>query len=113
MRSLLRLTLGAERFDVVEVADGVTALVAAATHAPELVLLDWHMPGRSGLEVCKGLRGNAATAGTRILMLTSRGTNFDRAAGMAAGADEFMTKPFSPLALMSRIDALLEADAPG
>ncbi len=109
MRSLLRLTLGSDRFDVVEAADGVTAIATAVAGPPDLVLLDWHMPGRSGLEVCKALRENSTTAGARILMLTARGTSFDRAAGMAAGADDFMAKPFSPLALLERIDALLLA----
>ncbi len=107
MRSLLRLTLGSDRFEVVEAADGVTAVAAALAEPPDVVLLDWHMPGRSGLEVCKALRENAATAGARIVMLTARGTSLDRAAGMAAGADGFMAKPFSPLALLDRIEELL------
>jgi len=113
MRSLLRLTLSSDRFDIAEASDGVSAMACAAAHPPDIVLLDWHMPGRSGLEVCKALRGNPATADARILMLTARGTRFDRAAGLAAGADDFMTKPFSPLHLLDRIEALLEPDAGG
>ena len=110
MRSLLRLTLGSERFDVVEAADGVSALAAAIAEPPDLVVLDWHMPGRSGLEVCGALRDNAATAKVRILMLTARSSGFDRAAGLAAGADEFMAKPFSPLRLLDTIERLLGLD---
>jgi DNA-binding response OmpR family regulator len=110
IRSLIRLTLDSGRVEIVEVGDGISALESARAHAPDLVFLDWGMPGRSGIEVCKALRAQPDTAGARIVMITARGQYEDRLAGLAAGADDFITKPFSPIVLL---DKVAEALGPG
>jgi DNA-binding response OmpR family regulator len=104
---LVRVTLEDSLVRVVEAADGVTALEAARTERPRLALLDVHMPRLSGLEVCRRLRASAEYAGTRIVMLTASGQAADRARGLAAGADEYLTKPFSPLELLSLVHSLV------
>jgi len=104
---LVRFTLEDADVRVEEACDGAEALVLARRLRPDLVLLDVHMPKLSGLEVCRQLRGDAAFAHTRIVMLTAAGQEDDRARGMEAGADEYLTKPFSPLALLALVEALV------
>jgi two-component system, OmpR family, phosphate regulon response regulator PhoB len=104
---LVRYTLEDEQIRVLEAADGLQALEAALAARPDLILLDVQMPGLDGLEVCRRLRADASLAGTRIVMLTAAGQDADRARGLAAGADEYLTKPFSPLALFTLVRSLL------
>lgn len=104
---LVRFTLEDERIRVLEANDGVKALEAARAARPDLILLDVQMPRLDGLEVCRRLRADASLAGTRIVMLTAAGQDADRARGLAAGADEYLTKPFSPLALFTLVRSLL------
>jgi DNA-binding response OmpR family regulator len=104
---LVRFTLEDERIRVLEAADGLQALETALAARPDLILLDVQMPCLDGLEVCRRLRANASLAGTRIVMLTAAGQDADRARGLAAGADEYLTKPFSPLALFTLVRSLL------
>jgi two-component system chemotaxis response regulator CheY len=93
-------------FDLVEAADGEEALARAADVAPALVFLDIDMPRMSGIEVCERLRSAPATAGATIVMLTAAaGADSEREAE-AAGADVFLTKPFSPLDLLRLVDGL-------
>ena len=89
--------------------DGDTALASLAEFSPHLVLLDIMLPGRSGFEVCERIRAMPALAATRILMLTARSAGADEQRGRAAGADEYMTKPFSTQELVERVHALLAA----
>src|SRR5919201_6372683 len=88
---MVRQTLSYEGYTVLSAADGKEALAQAQAHHPDLVVLDWIMPGLSGLEVARRLR---AAAGMPILMLTARDTIEDRVAGLDSGADDYFVKPF-------------------
>ena len=104
---LVRYTLEDEQIRVLEASDGAQALETALAARPDLILLDVQMPRLDGLEFCRRLRADASLAGTRIVMLTAAGQDADRARGLAAGADEYLTKPFSPLALFTLVRSLL------
>jgi DNA-binding response OmpR family regulator len=104
---LVRFTLEDADVRVVEASDGAEALVLARRIKPDLVLLDVQMPRLNGLEVCRQLRLEPALARTPIVMLTAAGQESDRARGREAGADEYLTKPFSPLALLALVEALV------
>ena len=104
---LVRVTLEDERILIVEALDGETALALAETHRPDLVLLDVHLPDVSGLEVCAQLRRDARFASMRIVMLTAAAQDDDVVRGLAAGADHYLTKPFSPVRLLGLIETLL------
>jgi DNA-binding response OmpR family regulator len=88
-------------------ADGEEALQLLAVFRPHLVLLDIMLPRRSGLEVCREIRADASLAGTRVLMLTAKGGQRDQERGVEAGADDYLTKPFSTQELVARAQALL------
>ena len=106
IRRLIRLTLEFEDYDIREAPNGDSALDMAAQFQPDLVLLDVMMPGLlNGLEVCRRLRERAG-AGPRIIMLSARGQASDREAGLLAGADTYLVKPFSPLQLIDCIAGL-------
>ena len=104
---LVRFTLEDAEVRVVEASDGAAALDLARRIKPDLVLLDVHMPRLDGLEVCRQLRREPDFARTPIVMLTAAGQQADRSSGLSAGADEYLTKPFSPLALLALVEALL------
>jgi two-component system, OmpR family, phosphate regulon response regulator PhoB len=104
---LVRVTLEDERVRVVEAGDGATALTLAAELEPELVFLDVNLPDMSGIEVCRRLRREPRLAGARIVMLTAAAQQEDIARGLAAGATHYLTKPFSPVRLLSLVEGLL------
>ncbi len=104
---LIRYNLGAAGFEVTSTPDGEDALMLAAEEAPDVVILDWMVEGVSGIEVCRRLRRAAATANVPILMLTARAEEADRIRGLETGADDYLTKPFSPRELIARIRAVL------
>jgi DNA-binding response OmpR family regulator len=104
---LVRVTLEDEQVRVVAAADGTGALDLAARLDPDLVLLDVNLPDLSGLEVCRRLRADPRSAGARIVMLTAAAQQDDVARGLAAGADQYLTKPFSPVRLLTLVEALL------
>jgi len=104
---LVRVTLEDERVQVFEAGDGGTALAVAEAVAIDLVFLDVHLPDISGLDVCRALRANSRLAGSRIVMLTAAAQQDDIVRGLAAGADDYLTKPFSPVRLLSLVDRLL------
>jgi len=104
VRRMLRRTLAAEGLEVVAAADGGRALAAAERDPPDLVVLDVSMPGMDGLAVCRRLR--AAGVAAPVLMLTARDAVEDRVAGLDAGADDYLVKPFAPAELLARIRAL-------
>ncbi len=104
---LIRFTLEDDLVRVVEARDGLEALRLAQAVRPELCFLDVQMPGLDGLAVCRLLRQDPGLAGSRIVMLTAASQEADRIRGLAAGADGYLTKPFSPLALFSLVRSLL------
>jgi len=89
------------------VASGRDALVRARAQPPDAIVLDLMLPGIDGLQVCRTLRSEAATAAIPIIMVTARGEETDRVAGLDIGADDYLTKPFSPRELVARVKALL------
>ncbi|HAM54456.1 MAG TPA: hypothetical protein DCQ64_03225 [Candidatus Rokubacteria bacterium] len=104
---LIRFTLEDDQVRVVEARDGLEALRLAQAVRPELCFLDVQMPELDGLAVCRLLRQDPGLAGSRIVMLTAASQEADRVRGLAAGADGYLTKPFSPLALFSLVRSLL------
>jgi two-component system, OmpR family, alkaline phosphatase synthesis response regulator PhoP len=98
-----------EGVELYTAADGDDALAAITAQRPDLVFLDVMMPGRSGLDVCRAVRADPALAGTRIVLLTAKGQANDHDAGLAAGADDYVTKPFEPDALLALARTMLDA----
>ena len=111
MRTLVRLTLETGRFEIFEAPDGDAALEVARREQPDLVFLDWTMPGLPGVEVCRALRDDPAHDGIRIVMLTARTQHEDREAAHAMGADDYITKPFSPIELLEKVRDVLGPEA--
>ena len=103
---LIRYNLDAAGFAVVQTDDGEEALTLAEEEAPDLVLLDWMIASLPGIEVCRRLRRKPASANVPILMLTARADEADRIRGLETGADDYITKPFSPRELIARINAV-------
>lgn len=104
---LVRVTLEDRRLRVVEALDGATALAQADAARPELILLDVELPDMSGLDVCRLLRRDPRFAQAKIAMLTAAAQEDDVARGLAAGADHYLTKPFSPVRLMALVERLV------
>jgi phosphate regulon transcriptional regulator PhoB len=107
IRKLVHYNLTQERFQVLEAEDGEKALKMIQREPPNLVVLDLMLPGLSGLELCRNLRGRAETAHLPILMLTAKAGEADRVVGLEMGADDYLTKPFSPRELVARVKAIL------
>ena len=101
-----------EGFEVSQTADGEEALMLAQEQAPDIVLLDWMVEGISGIEVCRRMRRLPASANVPIIMLTARGEEEDRIRGLETGADDYVTKPFSPRELVARVAAVLRRIRP-
>jgi two-component system phosphate regulon response regulator PhoB len=101
-----------EDFDVKQTPDGEEALLLAQESPPDIVLLDWMVEGLSGIEVCRRLRRMPETANVPIIMLTARGEEEDRVRGLETGADDYVTKPFSPRELVARVGAVLRRVRP-
>ncbi len=101
-----------EGYDVVHTPDGEEALLLSREAPPDIVLLDWMIEGLSGIEVCRRLRRNTDTANVPIIMLTARGEEEDRIRGLETGADDYVTKPFSPRELVARVAAILRRVRP-
>ncbi len=104
---LLRYNLESAGLDVIQTDDGEDALLLAEEEKPDLVILDWMIANLSGIEVCRRLRRAPATANLPIVMLTARADEADRIRGLETGADDYLTKPFSPRELIARINAVL------
>lgn len=107
IRSLVRMTLTSHKFEIIEASDGIEALKMVKQEFPDLVLLDVTMPGMTGFEVCQEIRSDPALSSTVVVMLTALAQESDLKVGEEAGADGYFTKPFSPLALMRRVDEIL------
>jgi len=107
VRLLVQVTIGADDFNVVEASDGDETWSLIQELEPSLVLLDVHMPGRTGLDVLSAIRSDASLAHTKVIMLSASASAADMAAALASGADFYLTKPFSPRDLLSRLDEAL------
>ncbi|MEO1017276.1 MAG: phosphate regulon transcriptional regulator PhoB [Pseudomonadota bacterium] len=112
LQKLLAYNLEASNFDYAQAYDGEEALTLIEERQPDLILLDWMLPQLSGLELCRRLRRRSDTAHVPIIMLTARGEEPDRLRGLETGADDFVTKPFSPDELIARIRAVLRRVRP-
>jgi len=110
--TLLRYNLEREGFRVAEARDGEEALVLCQEERPDIVLLDWMLPQLSGIEVCRRLRRAPETRDVPIIILTARGEETDKVRGLDSGADDYVTKPFSPAELISRLRAVLRRARP-
>lgn len=107
LSEVLTYNLQKSGFNTLAAFDGDTALNLVASNPIRAMVLDWMMPGKSGIEVCQAIRANVQTTHLPILMLTARGDEADRIHGLDAGADDYMVKPFSPRELVARLRALL------
>ncbi len=113
LATLLQYNLEKEGYRVVIASDGDEGMLQIDERLPDLVLLDWMLPGLSGIEVCRRIRGKAETRNLPIIMLTARGEESDRIRGLDTGADDYLTKPFSMVELIARIRAVLRRIRPG
>jgi two-component system, OmpR family, phosphate regulon response regulator PhoB len=113
LSDLLEWHFTREDFEVAHTPDGEEALLLAKEKTPDIVLLDWMVEGLSGLEVCRRLRRSPDTQNVPIIMLTARGEEEDRVRGLETGADDYVTKPFSPRELVARVGAVLRRVRPG
>jgi two-component system phosphate regulon response regulator PhoB len=112
LSDLLQWHFDREDFEVVHTGDGEEALALAAEVPPDIILLDWMIEGVSGLEVCRRLRKASGTANVPIIMLTGRTEETDRVRGLETGADDYVTKPFSPRELIARVRAVMRRVRP-
>lgn len=110
--TMLRYNLEKEGFRVLATGDGEEAITMVRDHKPDIIVLDWMLPGMSGVEVCKQLRWDNSTKNIPIIMLSARGEEGDRIRGLDSGADDYMVKPFSPPELISRINAVFRRIRP-
>ncbi|NMF89679.1 phosphate regulon transcriptional regulator PhoB [Aromatoleum petrolei] len=112
IQELIAANLGRAGHHVVRAGDAETAQRIVRDALPDLVLLDWMLPGMSGIELARRLRADERTRAIPIIMLTARGEEQDKVAGLEMGADDYITKPFSPRELVARIKAVLRRRAP-
>ncbi len=112
LATLMRYNLEAEGFRVLSALSGDEAAEIMREALPDLILLDWMLPGLSGIELCRRWRAREETARIPIIMITARGEEEERVRGLATGADDYMVKPFSVPELLARIHALLRRSSP-
>jgi two-component system phosphate regulon response regulator PhoB len=112
LAELIRYNLASEGFRISVASDGEEAELLLAEEGADLVVLDWMLPGMSGLELCRRLRRRDATKALPVLMLTARGEEDDRVRGLATGADDYVVKPFSVPEMVARVKALLRRASP-
>ncbi len=112
LSEMMRYNLEAEGFRIVSAESGDEAVERIRDGVPDLILLDWMLPGLSGIELCRRWRSREETARTPIIMVTARGEEEERVRGLATGADDYIVKPFSMPELVARIQALLRRSSP-
>jgi two-component system phosphate regulon response regulator PhoB len=112
IQELIAYNLEKAGYEAVRAGDAEQALDIVRAALPHLVIIDWMLPGMSGIELAKSLRANKRTAGIPLIMVTARGAEQDKLAGLEIGADDYMTKPFSPRELNARVKAVLRRRAP-
>jgi phosphate regulon transcriptional regulator PhoB len=109
---LVRYNLEKDGFDVIAATDGQSGLEVVKKHRPDLVVLDLMMPGMDGLQICKQLRSDPRMGRIPVIMLTAKATEADRIVGLELGADDYITKPFSPREVVARVKAVLRRSSP-
>lgn len=102
-REVLSYNLSSEGFDVVTAADGDEAILLIQEEAPDIIVLDWMLPGISGIEICRRVKTRTETRGIPVIMLSARAEEVDRVRGLETGADDYVVKPYSVLELMARV----------
>lgn len=112
LAELLSWTFESAGFSVQQTADGEEALLIAQEFSPDIVILDWMIEQLPGIEVCRRLRKGKETGAIPVIMLTARGEEEDRIRGLETGADDYVTKPFSPRELRARVEAVLRRTRP-
>lgn len=112
IRDMLNFTLTAANYKVIEAPNAEQGWKLLLEQQPDCVLLDWMLPGVSGISLAQRIRQNDQTASTPIIMLTARGEENDQVQGFESGADDYVVKPFSPRALVARVKALLRRQSP-
>jgi two-component system, OmpR family, phosphate regulon response regulator PhoB len=112
IRDMIAFGLRRAGFDVREAEDSSGARASIADHRPDLVLVDWMLPDQSGLELTRAVKRNKDTEDLPVIMLTARADEHDKVSGLEGGADDYVTKPFSPRELLARINAVLRRSAP-
>lgn len=112
IREMVSFALGRAGFELEEAADAVEAQERLAERLPDLILLDWMLPGISGIDLARRLKRDEYTRDVPVIMLTARGEEDDKVGGLEAGADDYVTKPFSPRELVARIKAVLRRAHP-
>lgn len=113
LQELVRYNLEKDGYDVIVARDGTSGLDIALRHRPDLIVLDLMMPGMDGLEVCRRLRSDDRGRKVPLIMLTAKATEADRVVGLELGADDYVTKPFSPRELVARVKAILRRSVTG
>ncbi|MGI9301702.1 MAG: phosphate regulon transcriptional regulator PhoB [Gammaproteobacteria bacterium] len=113
IRQMIAFGLRRAEFDVQEAEDCQVARARIADHLPDLILIDWMLPDTSGLELMRSLKRDQNTSEIPVIMLTARADERDKVAGLDSGADDYVTKPFSPRELLSRINAVMRRNSPG
>ncbi len=108
---LVRFNLARENYQLICASTGEDAMAIVKANLPDLIVLDLMLPGISGLEICRKLKADPRTEGVSIIMLTARGEESDIVTGLEMGADDYVTKPFSPKVLLARIHAILRRSA--
>ncbi|MDD3529544.1 MAG: phosphate regulon transcriptional regulator PhoB [Gallionellaceae bacterium] len=112
IQEVLKFSLAQQGHDVIVAGDGEGALDLLRGALPDVILLDWMLPGMSGVDLARRLRGDSRLKGIPIIMLTARADERDKVLGLDSGADDYITKPFSPRELLARINAVLRRRAP-
>jgi DNA-binding response OmpR family regulator len=107
IRSLVRMTLDSDAYRIIEASEGRQALELAHEHHPDLVLLDVMLPDVSGIEICRELKADPLMSSTSVVMLTAKAQHNDVGEAEEAGADGYFTKPFSPIALIQKVETIL------
>jgi two-component system phosphate regulon response regulator PhoB len=113
IREMIAFGLRRAGFEVREAEDCAAARASITDHRPDLLLVDWMLPDQSGLELTRAIKRNKDTQDLPVIMLTARADEHDKVSGLEGGADDYVTKPFSPRELVARIQAVLRRAAPG
>ena len=106
VRELIEFKLSGAGYQILLEGDGEAGLATAKTERPDIIILDWMMPKLTGLQVCEAIRADDSIGKTPVLLLTARAQESDVEKGFAAGANDYLLKPFSPRELLARVEAL-------